>query len=279
LPRTIFVELIEETQKIKLKASFSEGAKIRVSFTSAAGEERVIYVNRIAPLEIAFDKYCSEKGIDSGAHYFLFKGVELPRNMSATQFGLRNGSIVSVHPYEDKTSNEPLSITVINVDGSPAVFNVTRGKKVGVFLKSFCEMSSLSPQQVRFTFNNDVVYEDLTFAEHNMKNGDQLYAHIKPYSAPSDYVYRMVNQGDVPAMPMPQEYEVPMANPNLMFLYNQGVPRQPIPPAFREPLFPGPAYTTQFAMPQPQQPKTIHYPPKGHDQGPATSIWETFDMS
>jgi hypothetical protein len=53
-------------------------------------------VNPVAAREIAFKKYCSEKGIDADTHYFLFTGVELPRKMSATQFRLRNESVASV---------------------------------------------------------------------------------------------------------------------------------------------------------------------------------------
>jgi hypothetical protein len=201
--------------------------------------------------------------------------------MSASQFGLRNGSIVHVHPLEDKTSNEPLSISVINVDGSSAVFNVTRGKKVGAFLKSYCEMSSLNPQQMRFTFNNDVVFEDLTFAEHNMKNGDQIYAHLKPYQTQPDYMYRMLNPELPPGLPMPQEpYEGPMPSQNLMFLYNQGQPRQPVPsPAFPPAGFAPNPYVPPFTMQPPPPPaKSVHYQNKPHDQNPASSIWESFDM-
>jgi hypothetical protein len=200
--------------------------------------------------------------------------------MTASQFGLHNGSVVHVHPLEDKTSTEPLSISVVNVDGSSGVFNVTRGKKLGVFLKSYCEMTGLNAAQMRFTFNNEMINEDLTFAEHHIKNGDQLYAHMKPYPPPAEYLYHMMGHGDLPGMaagPMPQEqYDVPMANPNLMFLYNQ-------PPATRAPL-PPPSFAPQlFGQPQapfPMAPaKGVHYPgPKGHEQPPGGSIWENFDM-
>jgi hypothetical protein len=276
LPQTIFTELIEGTHKIKLKASFAYGAKIRVSFTNPAGEERIVYVNRIAPLEIAFDKYCSEKGIDAAAHYFLFKGLDLPGTMSASQFGLRNGSVIHVHPLEDKTSTEPLSITVINVDGTSGVFNVTRGKKLGAFLKSYCDISSVNPQQMRFTFNNDVVFEDLTFAEHGMKNGDQLYAHLKPYQTQPEFMYRMMNQ-EVLVPSMQQEtYEVAVPNQNMMFMYGQGqAPRQMgLPGSFQ----PNP-FVTPFQMPGPPATgKSVHYQNKPHDQNPGSSIWEGFDM-
>jgi hypothetical protein len=188
LRQTIFTELIEEAQKIKLKNSFSYGTKIRVNFVSSAMDEKIVYVNRVAPLEFAFEKYCSEKGIEIAAHYFLFKGVELPANMTASQFGLHNGSVVHVHPLEDKASTEPLSISVVNVDGSSGVFNVTRGKKLGVFLKSYCEMTGLNPAQIRFTITIAMINDDLTFAEDNIKIGDQLYAHMKPYAPQNEYL-------------------------------------------------------------------------------------------
>jgi hypothetical protein len=273
LPQSIFTELIEETQKIKLKASFSYGAKIRVSFTSSNGEERIVYVNRVAPLEIAFEKYCSERGIDPEAYYFLFKGIELPRNMSASQFGLRNGSTVSVHPLEDRTSTEPLSITVFNIDGSSSVFNVTRGKKLSSFIKSYCELSALNPEQFRFAYNNDVVFEDLTFAEHGMKNGDQLYAHMKPYAPPADYMYRMLNPPEVPPPMVPDPYEMHMASQNMMLLYGQQ-PGPQLPPV----AFSTAPYVPPFPMPPPPQPKSVHHPGKPHDQNPPPSIWESFDM-
>jgi hypothetical protein len=279
LPQTIFRELIDEAAKIKLKASFASAAKIRVHFVGQTMDEKIVYVNRAAPLELAFEKFCSEKGIDINAHYFLFKGVELPGNMSASQFALRNGSVVNVHPLEDKTSAEPLSIAVVNVDGSSAVFNVTRGKKLGVFLKSYCEMTQLIAAQVRFTFNNEVVNEDLTFAEHDMKNGDHLYAHFKPAAPANDYMYHMMNPMEMPAMPpMPlqQQYEMPI--PNLMFLYNQGqVPRPPLPSPFAPPPPGFPPAPGPFPMP-PAKGMHPHYQSKPHDPNLSSSIWESFDM-
>jgi hypothetical protein len=285
LPQTIFAELIDETAKIKLKASFSYAAKIRVHFVSQTQEEKIVYVNRVAPLELAFEKYCQEKGIDMVGYYFLFKGLELPRNMSASQFGLRNGSVVNVHPLDDKTSTEPLSVTVVNVDGSSAVFNVTRGKKLGVFLKSYCEMTQLTAAQVRFTFNNEVVNEDLTFAEHDMKNGDHLYAHFKPTVPANDYMYHMMNPAELPGIPpmppMQQQYEIPMPNPNLLFLYNQAqAPRAPLPPPAFAPPPPGfPPGPAPFPMPPTKgmHPHS-HYQNKPHDPNIGPSIWESFDM-
>jgi hypothetical protein len=78
-----------------------------------------------------------------------------------------------------------------------------------------------------------------------------------------------------PPMPLQQEaYEMPMPNPNLMFLYNQAQPPRPTlpPPAFPPGTFP----PAPFPMPPA---KNVHYPGgKGHDQNPASSIWENFDM-
>jgi hypothetical protein len=272
LPETIFTELIQEAHKAKLKSSFSAGGKIRVNFVSQAMDEKIIYINRIAPLGLAFEKYCSEKGIDIGAYYFLFLGIELPASMTASQFGLRNGSVVHVHPLEDKTSTEPLLVSVVNIDGTSTVFQVMRGRKLGVFLKSYCEMAGLNAVQLRFTFNNEILKDDLTFAEHNVRDGDQIYAHMRSQVPPADYLYPMMNP---PPMPLQQEsYELPMPNPNLMFLYGRGQPpRPPLPP----PAFPAPAFPpAPFPMPPA---KNVHYPGgKGHDQNPASSIWENFDM-
>ena len=124
------------------------------------------------------------------------------------------------------------------------------------------------------------INDDLTFAEHNIKIGDQLYAHMKPYAPPNEYLYHMMGHGDIPgipAVPIPQEqYDVPMANPNLMFLYNQPPPpRAPLPPPNFAPQFYG-----QPQGPFPMAPaKGVHYPgPKGNEQPPSGSIWENFDM-
>jgi hypothetical protein len=280
LRQTIFTELIEEAQKIKLKNSFSYGTKIRVNFVSSQMDEKIVYVNRVAPLELAFEKYCGEKGIEVAGHYFLFKGVELPPNMTASQFGLHNGSVVHVHPLEDKTSTEPLAISVVNVDGSSGSFTVTRGKKLGAFFKSYCEMTGMNMAQIRFTLNNEMINEDLTFAEHNMKNGDQLFTHMKPYAPPTDYLYHMMGHGDIPGMPPMQiqqeQYEVPIPNSSLMFLYNQPpAPRAQLPPPTFAPQLYGQPQGSFTMAPA----KGIHYPaPKGPEQPPSGSIWENFDM-
>jgi hypothetical protein len=282
LSQTIFSELIDDAQKIKLKNLFSYGTKILVNFVSRAMDEKIVYVNRVAPLELAFEKYCGEKGIDMSAHYFLFKGVELPGSMRASQFGLHNGSVVHVHPLEDKTSTEPITVLVVSVDGSSAMFNVTRGKKLGVFLKSYCEMTGLNAAQLRFTFNNEMVNDDLTFAEHNMKDGDQLYAHMKPYVPPTEFVYHIMNHGEIgpiPTMQLQQEqYEMPMTNPNFMFLHSQAqVTRaSPLPPPVFAPQLYG---QPQTPFPMAPDPKGVHYlGTKGHETNPGASIWENFEI-
>jgi hypothetical protein len=287
LSHSIFPDLIEDTQRFKKTASFSYGTKVRVNFSSQLLGEKIIYVNKVAPLDIAFAKYCEEKSIDLANYYFLFKGVELPPSMTASQFGLRNGSTVYVHPLDDKTSPEPLSVSVVSVDGTSTVFQVTRGRKLGTFLKSYAEISGVNPQQLRLTFNNEVVNEELTFAEHNIKNGDHLYAHAKPYPPPAEFMYHMMNPPEMNAMapmqmqmplpmqmpmqmPMaPEQYEMPMGvNPNMMFLYQQNQRTQlPPPQAFN------PSFNAPFPMPQP---KTVHYQ-KPHESN-QPSIWEQFDM-
>jgi hypothetical protein len=198
--------------------------------------------------------------------------------MSASQFGLRTGSVVNVHPLEDKTSTEPLAVTVVNVDGSSAAFNVTRGKKVGVFLKSYCQMTQLTLAQVRFTFNNEVVNEDLTFAEHDIKNGDHIYAHFRPAVPAHDYMDHMMNPPEFTGLPsvpsMQQQYEMTMQNPNFMFLYSQAqTPRAPLPPhTFAPPPAP-------FSMPPVKGTyQQSHYQNKPHDPNIGASIWESFEM-
>jgi hypothetical protein len=264
--RSVFPALIEDAADIRKKASYSYGTKLRVTFSSQLFEDKTIYVNKVAPLEMAFQKYCNEKKIDLNGYYFLFKGVELPKNMTASQFGLRNGSVVHVHPNEDKTSPEPLSITVVGVDGASAVFNVTKGKRLGLFLKSYCDLLGLNPTQLRFTFNNDVLNDDLTFAEHNMKTGDQIFAHVKQFPA-NDFVYHMMNtgaeMGGMPQIPQAEAFDGPMGNPNVMYMYGQQRPQ------------PYAAYGAPYAMPPP---KPMHYP-KTHDNNPTTSLWEPFDMN
>ena len=117
----IFTGLIRETQISKKKTSYSYGTKLRVNFVYRA-DDKTIYVNKVAPLQLAFEKYCAEKGIKQEGYYFMFHGVEMPGNMTASQFGLKNGSVIHVHPLEDKTSTEPLSITVVSVNGETGNF-------------------------------------------------------------------------------------------------------------------------------------------------------------
>jgi hypothetical protein len=274
LARSIFPDLIDEVAEYKKKSSYSYGTKLRVTFSSQAFEDKTIYVNKVAPLRLAFEKYCNEKKIDPTAYYFLFRGVELPGTMTASQFGLRNGSVVHVHPNEDKTSTEPLSITVVGVDGASAIFNVTKGKRVGVFLKSYCDLLGLTSSTLRFVFNNDPVSDDLTFAEHDMKPGDQIFTQVKPIPR-SDFMFHMMPPGpdmNPMGLPQPEPFDLPMAAaPNFTYMYSQGGQRPPPPPpqAFGIP-YPGVPYSIT-------QPKQVGYP-KTHDNNPQ-SIWEGFDMN
>ena len=279
----IFTGLIRETQISKKKTSYSYGTKLRVTFGSQKFENKIIYVNKVAPLQIAFEKYCNEKGINQDQYYFLFRGVEMPGDMTASQFGLKNGSVVRVHPLEDKTSTEPLNVVVQGVNGDTSNFSVQKGKKLGVFLKTYCEMMSMNPAQLRFTYNQgENVNEDLTFAEHDMKNGDMIYAHMKPAypQTPSDYVY-LANPNEMMAIPMmnspvipgtmhpmqppPEQYDASLANPNMMYMYNQQ----------RPPVF-NPPYNPPYPMPPA---KTMHPYQKPHDQNQGASLWESFDLN
>lgn len=274
----IFTGLIRETQISKKKTSYSYGTKLRVNFSSEQFETKTIYVNKVAPLQLAFEKYCTEKGIKQEGYYFLFRGVEMPGDMTASQFGLKNGSVVYVHPLEDKTSTEPLTITVIGVNGDPGTFNVQKGKKLGAFLKSYCEMTSMNPAQLQFTCNNNEhVNEDLTFAEHNLKNGDQIFAHMRPFpQVPSDYVY-LANPGEMmgipvmgmpgmhPMHPPPEQFDASLANPNMMYVFNQ-----------QRPAMFNPTYNPAFPMPPA---KTMHPYQKPHEQNQGSSLWEPFDLA
>lgn len=279
-PQSIFPDLIHETQVSKKKTSYSYGTKLRVTFVSQKFDEKTIYVNKIAPLQIAFEKYCTEKGIKQDGYYFMFRGVEMPGNMTASQFGLKNGSAINVHPLEDKTSTEPLSIVVVGVSGEANNFNVQKGKKVGAFLKTYCEMMSMNPAQVRFTFNSEPVDEDLTFAEHNIRNDDKICAQVRQYPPqPSEYVLLM-QPGEIPGIPgmgipgippqmqapPPEQYDVPLPNSGMMYMYNQ---QRAQPAPFNA------AFSPAFPMP----PKTMHPYQKPHDQNPAPSLWEPFDLS
>jgi hypothetical protein len=267
LGQTVFTELIEKTQKLKTRTAFATGAKIRVNFVNGNGEERVMYVNRIAPLQVAFDKYCSEARIDISAHYFIFRGLQLPGNMSGAQLGLRNGSVVQVHALEEKFSKEQIVIAVVTVAGDQSTFHVTRSQKVGSFLKSYCELSGLKQQQMRFTFNNDVIFEELTFGEHNIRSGGLIYAHLKPYQSRPEHLYRMRNMEFAL-----EPNDVAVAAQNLPYAHNQEAqPRHGLPT-----MFPGNPYIAPWALPQQQQ-KGVHCQNKGNEHT-AASIWEAFDV-
>jgi hypothetical protein len=268
LPESIFTELIQETRTFKKRTAFAYGTKIRISFVAQGADDKVVYVNKSAPLEIAFDKYCIERGIDAQTHYFLYRGVELPPTMSPAQMGIRNGSIVHVHPLEDKVSTEALAVTVVGADGSSSLFNVTRGRRLGAFLKSYCEMNGLNPAQLRFFFNSESVHDDLTFAEHNIKNGDQLFAHHRQ-GQPSEFVYPML--GAPEGARIADQFDLAMgANPNMMYFYNQPQRAPPLPPQPFPPPYPAP-------YPVPPT-KSVHYQ-KPHDPSGGQSIWEAFDMA
>jgi regulator of extracellular matrix RemA (YlzA/DUF370 family) len=95
-----FTKSIDDAHKMKPKQSFTYGTKVRVVFI-VDSEKPIIYVNRIARLEIAVKKSCLERRIDSETHYFPLHNVELPNNVPALQFGFRNGSTVSGHVLDD----------------------------------------------------------------------------------------------------------------------------------------------------------------------------------
>jgi hypothetical protein len=268
LPDSIFTELIQDTHTFKKRTAFAYGTKIRINFIAQGAEDKVVYVNKAAPLELAFDKYCTERGIDIQLHYFLYRGVELPPTMNAAQMGIRNGSIVHVHPLDDKASTEPLALTVIGLDGSSSLFNVTRGRRLGTFLKSYCEVNGLSPDIVSFSFNSEPVHDDLTFAEHNIKNGDQLFAHHRQRQ-PSEFVYPMLGAPDVTRIPEQFELAGAGGNTNMMYFYNQAQRPPPIPPQ---------PFQAPYPAPYPMPPaKSVRYQ-KPHDPSGGQSIWETFDM-
>jgi hypothetical protein len=106
---------------------------------------------------------------------------------------------------------------------------------------------------------------------------------MKPYVTQADpYLYgHMLNPElpVVPTIPMQQEqYEMALANPNLMFLYSQGQapPRQPLPPPNFLPNTYAPPPPARLPMPRA---KNVRYQgTKPHDPNPPGSIWENFDM-
>ena len=230
---SIFTKLIEELQEQKKKNQYAYGTKLRITFVCSRLDEKVLYVSKSAPLQMAFEKYCNEQKVDINQYYFMFKGLQIPGEMTASQFSMRNGSIINVHHLEDKTSNEQISITVVGIDSNSSVYNVSKGKRIGQFLANYCEVNHLQQSNVRFTYKNDIVNDDLTFAEHNMKNGDQIYVHMKTFTNPTEYFYRMLKPNDLPPMmPSNDGYDIqaqmqmshmPMQiPPNMMYMpFNQ----------------------------------------------------------
>lgn len=249
-PTCIFKALLEEHQEFKRKTAFSYGTKLRITFVCSNFEDKILYINKSAPLEFAFEKYCQEQSINRDYYYFLFRGIELPPDMTATHFGLRNGSVIHVHPLDDRTSKEKISIKVVGLDNNSSVFNVEKGKKIKQFLQNYCETNQIDPQTVRFTFHNDVINDDLTFAEHNMKNDDQIYAHLKTFSQPPEILYRMYKPNEMPSMiPSNDAYDVQMAQmqmqmpmaqltpPNMMYMpFNQRQQQISMQPQMTAPL-------------------------------------------
>jgi hypothetical protein len=175
----MFTAMIAEIQRSNRVNSLTGGQKLRVTFSHRLLGDDIMAISRLAPLEIAFARYAEEKEIEVNAYYFMFEGVELPWNMTPCSFNLEHGSVIHVHPLDDKTSDEPLSLTVVSDYGS-GVFQVTRGRTIGAFLKSYAETSAHpTPDRLRLTCRAEILNEDLTFAEANVVDGDLLYADIK----------------------------------------------------------------------------------------------------
>jgi hypothetical protein len=51
-----------------------------------------------------------------------------------------------------------------------------------------CEKTQLGTVPVCFAFNNEVINKNLTFAKHDMKNGDHLNAHFMPTVPANNYM-------------------------------------------------------------------------------------------
>jgi hypothetical protein len=119
-----------------------------------------------------------------------------------------------------------------------------------------------------------MIFDELTFAEHGMKNGDQLYAHTKPYSGESDYMLRMTNPGEHQIQMQQGQFDMQLGSQNWMFLSGQEAQGRT---TLTAPTFPGSGYVAPFTMPQVPT-KTMHYQGKGNDQNPTPSIWESFEM-
>lgn len=228
-----FSPLIDDLQEQKRKSAYAYRTKLKVTFSCANMDDKVLYVAKTAPLEYAFEKYCEEQNIDINQYYFLFRGVQLPPNMTASQFGLKNGSTINVHNIEDKTSKEQISLTVVGIDNNSSVYQVEKGKKINQFLRNYCETNKLQPESVRFTYKNDIVLDDLTFAEHNMKDGDKIIVHAKTFAPPSDYLMRphmIMKSNEIPHMlpnegfeqfQMAQMQQMALPQAPMMYMYNQ----------------------------------------------------------
>lgn len=243
-PTSVFTGLSDKVSEQKRKAAFTYGTKLRIAFVCSRFDDRVMYISKTAPLEMAFEKYCEEQNIDMNEYYFMYYGVQLPPNMTASQFQLKNGSMIHVHHIEDRTSKEQISITVIGTDNNSTVYQVEKGRKIGQFLRNYCDTNKLQMKDLRFTYKNDVVNDDLTFAEHSMKDGDQILVHVKTYDPPTEYYSRlsmMMKPNEVHHM-MPNEvydqFQMPQINPMqqmaisqppMMYMYNQAQ-RPQLPP-------------------------------------------------
>lgn len=186
--------------------------------------------------------------------------------MTASHFGLKNGSTINVHNIEDRTSKEQISLTVVGIDSNSSVYQVEKGRKINQFLRNYCEHNKLSPDSVRFTYKNDIVLDDLTFAEHNMKDGDKIFVHVKSYAPPSEYLLRsplIMKSNEIPHM-LPNEqydqFQMAQMNPMqqmtiqqapMMYMYNQQRAPQISPPAIQQ-ITPMPPHQMQ-QMQQMQQ--------------------------
>ena len=238
---SVFPSLIEKLQEQKRKSAFAYGTKLRITFACSRFEDKVLYVNKAAPFQIAFEKYCAEMNIDMDQYYFLFHALQVPPEMTPSQLSLKNGSVITVHPLEDRTSTEQISISVVGLDSNSSVFHIAKGKRIGQFLKHYAEVNQLQLANTRFTLRNEIVNEDLTFAEHGIKDGDQIFVNLKTFMQPNDYYnnyYRMMKPNEIPPMipsegydmQMPQIGQMQMQQP-MMYMYNQSQQKFPMPPA------------------------------------------------
>ncbi|KAH0788430.1 ubiquitin-like modifier [Histomonas meleagridis] len=283
-----FPTTIEEIKENKRRAAYSYGTKIKVTFQSTKLPQINLFVNKSAPLRCAFESFCKKQNVDVRLYYFMYHGVQLPPEMTALQFHIKNNDIIYVHLFEDKNSTEPLSVTVIGIDGETTTLNVQKGRVVGSVLRMYCENHSLNPSSVRFTHKNDIVDESLTFGEHNISNGDQIIVQQKPViptvpppasSTQNEYYYHYMKQNDMQQQQMPQGpptvslvpdiFEMQLQaqhNPNVMFMYNQPIPRNhPMPPP------PFNQINSSYGMP------TKQYPYQKQMDTQPQNLWESFE--